>query len=76
MRPTVSEFAARLFVIQRLKREEKKLKNCIKKRRRVIDNTISPIVRFRLENEVHSMTKELDTVESQMLDVVKDWKQQ
>lgn len=76
MRPTVSEFAARLFVIQRLKREEKKLKNCIKKRRRVIDNTISPIVRFRLENEVHSMTKELDTVESQIFETVKDWKQQ
>jgi TATA-binding protein-associated factor Taf7 len=64
-----TEYAARLFAIQELRRDERKLKHAISKKARVVCKTESPIVRHRIKQEIVKMNVDLDLVQRQFHDM-------
>jgi hypothetical protein len=55
----LTEYAIRWIALRTHQREQHKLNRAISKKGKVLRTTDSPIVRFRLENELRDMRQEL-----------------
>jgi len=64
-----TEYVARLFAIQELRRDERKLKHAISRKARVICKTDSPIVRHRMKQEIVKMNVDLNYIQRQFHEI-------
>jgi TATA-binding protein-associated factor Taf7 len=55
----LTEYAIRWIAMRTHQRDERKLNRAISKKSKTLQTTESPIVRFRLKNEIHDMRQEL-----------------